>query len=117
LNHFLPASNPFVSKVIYKIKYWYLIFLFAIGSVFLYFSRKRTFYKERVNLVLVCTTWFSILAPLSWYIIYKSHAYLHIMDTIVWQMPFTLFGFAVCGLVFKNVLLDLKHWVTRIFNR
>ncbi len=117
LNNFLPASNTFASEVLYKIKYWYLIVLFALGSFFLYFFRKRPFYRDKTNLVLVCTTWFSILAPLSWYIIFKSHAYVHKMDTIVWQMPFTLFGFAVCGLGFRNFLLDLNHWARYIVHR
>jgi hypothetical protein len=117
LNNFFSAPNKFVSESLYKIKYWYLIVLFAIASVFLYFSRKRPFYKERINLVLVCATWFSILAPLSWYIIFKSHAYIHKFDTIVWQMPFTFLGFAVCGLAFKNILLDLNHRARQIIYR
>ena len=107
---------PMVALVLYKIKYWYLVVLFAIGSVFLYLSRKRPFNKEKVNLILVYTTWFSILAPLSWFIIFKSHAYIHTGDAIVWQMPFTLFGFAVCGLALRNGLLDFNHWSRRIIN-
>ena len=38
---------------------------------------------------LVLATWFSILAPFSWYIIFKAHSFIHMhMNFIVWQMPF-----------------------------
>jgi hypothetical protein len=114
LNNILPAPNTFASEDSYKIKYWYLIVLFAIGPVYLYFSRKRSFYKDKAILILVYTTWFSILAPLFWYIIFKSHAYIHTGDAIVWQMPFTLFGFAVCGLAFRSAVLELNHLFRRI---
>jgi hypothetical protein len=48
---------------------------------------------------------FSILAPLSWLIIFKAHSYVHtFMNNIVWQMPFTIYGFAVCGLVIQSLV-------------
>ena len=49
-------------------------------------------------IALICATWFSILAPLSWFVIFKAHSYIHThMSFLLWQMPFTLFGFAVFG--------------------
>ncbi|MDR3574636.1 MAG: hypothetical protein P4L50_12285 [Anaerolineaceae bacterium] len=115
LNNISPASNTSLSDNVYQIKYWYLLVIFALGSILLYIFRKRPFYKDKAGLVLVYATWFSILAPLSWYIIFKSHAYVHHFDTIVWQMPFTFFGFAVCGLVLRNVLLDFYQFTRRTF--
>jgi hypothetical protein len=54
------------------------------------------------------STWVSILAPLSWFIIFKAHSYIHThMNYIVWQMPFVLFGSALCGVVLAGVLRDL----------
>jgi hypothetical protein len=43
-------------------------------------------------------TWFSLLAPLSWFIVFKAHAYIHLnLDYFVWQAPFTILGFALSG--------------------
>jgi ABC-type multidrug transport system permease subunit len=76
-------------------------------SGMLYFLRNRCVAEEekQKRVALIFATWFSILAPLSWFIIFKSHSYLHVhMNFIVWQMPFVFFGFAVCGLVVKSLL-------------
>ena len=54
--------------------------------------------QRRQNIALIWTTWFSILAPLSWYVIFKAHSYIHThMSFLLWQMPFMFFGFAVFG--------------------
>lgn len=103
--NYLATSNEFVSRFVFRIRYLYLIFLFAIASVFLYAFRNRRPDREKAqgNLALVSATWFSLLAPLSWFVIFKAHSYIHAhLNNIVWQMPFTLFGFALCGLVLKH---------------
>jgi len=109
-NNYLSSSNPFVRRLLFKIRYLYLIFLFLIMSVFLY-SRRNRYVSEKEGqscLALIFATWFSILAPLSWFIVFKAHSYIHThMNYIVWQMPFIFFGFAVCGLAVKSVLSDL----------
>jgi hypothetical protein len=65
-------------------------------------------------LALVGATWFSILAPLSWFVIFKAHAYVHPhMDYIAWHMPFVLFGAAVLGLAGKVVAADLWRLIGR----
>ena len=47
---------------------------------------------------LIVITWISAIAPLSWFILFKAHSFVHTqMNYIVWQMPFTLYGFALCG--------------------
>lgn len=47
---------------------------------------------------LLWTTWVALLAPLSWLVAFKAHSYEHThMNFIVWQMPFSFFGFALCG--------------------
>ena len=56
--------------------------------------------RQQQDIALILTTWFSILAPLSWFVIFKAHSYIHThMSFLLWQMPFTLFGFAVFGAV------------------
>ena len=106
-NNYLSCSNQFVSAYLLKIRYLYLILLFMTMSGMLYFLRNRCVAEEekQKRVALIFATWFSILAPLSWFIIFKSHSYLHVhMNFIVWQMPFVFFGFAVCGLVVKSLL-------------
>jgi hypothetical protein len=108
-NNYLSCSNRFVSAYLLKVRYVYVVLLFMMASAMLYFLRDRCFTEEerRKCLALVLATWFSMLAPLSWFIIFKSHSYLHVhMNFIVWQMPFIFFGFAVCGLAVKALLPD-----------
>ena len=96
LNNYLSITNAFVSDFLLKIRYVYLIVLFILMSILL-FIRSTAKQRQR-NIALIWTTWFSILAPLSWYVIFKAHSYIHThMSFLLWQMPFTFFGFAVFG--------------------
>ncbi len=100
LNNYLSVSNSFVSKFLLKIRYYYLIVLFVVMSVLLVFRSNKKMVKEQSQhyVALICTMWFSILAPLSWFVIFKAHSYIHThMSFLLWQMPFTFFGFAVFG--------------------
>ncbi len=100
LNNYLSISNAFVSNFLLKIRYYYLIVLFIAMSALLFLrsNEKKIAARRRHHIALICTTWFSILAPLSWYIIFKAHSFIHThMSFLLWQMPFTLFGFAVFG--------------------
>ena len=100
LNNYLSASNSFVSKFLLKIRYYYLIIFFIAMSGLLYFRNNKKMVTERSQhyIALIWTMWFSILAPLSWFIIFKAHSYIHThMSFLLWQMPFTFFGFAVFG--------------------
>ena len=98
-NNYLPDMNAFVSNFLLKIRYIYLIVLFLVMSALLLRSSKKVAVERRRHYTaLIWTTWFSILAPLSWFIIFKAHSYIHIhMSFLLWQMPFTFFGFAVFG--------------------
>ena len=98
-NNYFSITNAFVSDFLLKIRYAYLIVLFMLMSVLLFLrSRKMMTDRQRHYIALIWTTWFSMLAPLSWYIIFKAHSYIHThMSFLLWQMPFTFFGFAVCG--------------------
>ena len=100
LNNYLPHANAFVSNFLLKIRYAYLIVLFMAMSALLFFrSNEKAVAKRRQHYIaLIWTAWFSILAPLSWYVIFKAHSFIHIhMSFLLWQMPFTFFGFAVFG--------------------
>ena len=96
LNNYLSITNAFVSNILLKIRYSYLIVLFIAMSTLLLW---RSHAEQRPHYIaLIWTTGFSILAPLSWFVIFKAHSYIHThMSFLLWQMPFTLFGFAVFG--------------------
>ncbi len=96
LNNYLSIKNAFVSNFLLKIRYYYLIILLTAMSALLLWRSHAD--RRHYYIPLICATWFSILAPLSWFIIFKAHSYIHIhMSFLLWQMPFTLFGFAVFG--------------------
>jgi len=82
-----------------KVRYGYLILLFMVMSVVLFLRSKKILSERRRHYIaLIWTTWFSMLAPLSWYVLFKAHSYIHThMSFLLWQMPFTFFGFAVVG--------------------
>ncbi len=95
-NNYLSVTNEFVSKFLLKIRYYYLIVLFIAMSALLLWRSHAD--RRHHYIALICATWFSILAPLSWFVIFKAHSYIHThMSFLLWQMPFTLFGFAVFG--------------------
>lgn len=99
-NNYLSSTNDFVSNYLLKIRYAYLIVLFIVMSVLLFLRSGGKVRAERRQhyIALIWTTWFSILAPLSWYVIFKAHSFIHThMSFLLWQMPFTFFGFAVFG--------------------
>lgn len=86
--------------------YWQLIVVFAVFTL-LYLFRHRTTLRANsssTGIALVVTTWYSILAPLSWYIIFKPTSYIHtFLFPMAWQMPFTFLGFALCGFVIQDL--------------
>ena len=99
-NNYLSNTNTFVSNFLFKVRYVYLIVLFMLMSALLFLRGNENLPTNRrqQNIALIWTTWFSILAPLSWYVIFKAHSFIHgHMSFLLWQMPFTFFGFAVFG--------------------
>jgi hypothetical protein len=89
-----------------EIGFYQLFILFAFFSLLFllisFWRRNADLYPK--TLALLYTTWFSILPPLSWLIIFKAHAYIHgQLDYIIWQMPFVLFGFALCGMTIRYI--------------
>ncbi|MGB7537050.1 MAG: hypothetical protein WBM17_00780 [Anaerolineales bacterium] len=101
LNNYIPAPNAWIANYVFQIRYLHLILLFAAASGFLLLlmnSRHLAGIKQ-TGAAMIAAVWFSLLAPLSWLIIFKAHSYVHtFINNLVWQMPFTLFGFALCGL-------------------
>ncbi len=105
---YITRLHAFLAQHPPRVRYWHLIPLSVIASGGLCFLGRSCADGKQRDLALLGATWFSILAPLSWFVVFNAHSYVHThIDYIVWHMPFVLFGFAVCGLVVKNLLSNL----------
>jgi hypothetical protein len=106
----LTISNPLLSSILH-LEIWVWIALFAIASVVLLSKAKLNFALRQKALALLAATWYSSLAPLSWLIIFKAHAYIHIrLAPVVWQLPFLFFGIALIGF---TITVIFQNGVTR----
>jgi len=88
----------------FPILFWQLIIIFLLFTLISLLMRNNNSEWSKKALALTIATWYSLLAPLSWYIIFKVNAYFnpHI-HSIAWQMPYTLLGFALCGFIITNI--------------
>ena len=100
----MPAIHLQLGIVTLEILYWQLILVFAFFTLlFLLKPRTRGNTHRRKALALIAATWYSISAPLSWYLLFQPHSFIHThVNTMGWQMPFTLLGFALCGFVITD---------------
>ncbi len=106
LNNWWILPSAFVTRFLFKVRYFYLIGLFFGAGLLLWRVelRSRQDRSRQRDLALVWTTWLSVLAPLSWLLIFKAHSSIHThMNFLVWQMPYTLFGFALTGVTIRRV--------------
>ncbi len=75
-----------------------LFFLFVSILVFSSKTIRQFPAFRRQQIALTAMLWVSLLAPLSWFIIFKGHSYIHThMNHIVWHMPFMLLGAVLTG--------------------
>lgn len=95
----------------FRIDYGELLLMFIIFSTLIFVNKKisiTTYINFKKNHALVVATWLSFSAPLSWFIIFKGHSYIHThTNFIAWYMPFCLFGFATIGSVTSSILRDI----------
>jgi hypothetical protein len=100
----MPAINVRLPGPDTQILYWQLVVLFVLATILYFIFHKKQGGYPRKAIALIVTTWYSFLAPLSWYIIFRPHSIIHThVNTIGWQMPFTLLGFALCGFVIADL--------------
>jgi len=100
----MPAINLRLPGPDGQILYWHLIVLFTAFTGLYFLLHKKQEGYPRKAIALIISTWFSILAPLSWYILFRPHSIIHThVNTMGWQMPFTLLGFALCGFVISDL--------------
>ncbi len=102
----------------FDLVYRHLLVIFLAASIaLLLLVRKDPPIRRRRFGALVLATWCSILAPLSWFVIFSAHSFAHPhMNFIVWQMPFTLFGFAVTGSAVALGIQDALGFVRRLIH-
>lgn len=99
-------NTPAFSISDVSILYWHLIVIFALFTLLYLFRHRKAIHANfsRTGMALMIATWYSMLAPLSWYIIFKPTSYIHtFLFPMAWQMPFTLLGFALCGFVIQDL--------------
>lgn len=114
-NNYIKIEDSFISKYLFKVRYSYLIVMFIVMSIITFIrTNHMTETSQQQGIALIGATWFSLLAPLSWFVIFKGHSYIHThMSYLLWQMPFTLFGFAVIG---YGVTILMKQQETDLGN-
>jgi hypothetical protein len=106
----LSTQHPVISDLIRDLidgKYMFLVILFATATVLLLITNAYSRRKDdhQIGLALVVTSWYSALAPLSWFVVFRDHALGHTtLDYIVWEMPFTIFGFALVGYTVSTLI-------------
>ncbi|MGE5641501.1 MAG: hypothetical protein ACM3Y8_00690, partial [Byssovorax cruenta] len=87
--------------------YWQLIVVFAVFTLIFilkYRLQRNHLQMPRKSIALLVSAWYSILAPISWYVTFRPHSFIHThVNTMGWQMPFTLLGFALCGFVITDL--------------
>jgi len=96
-----------------NLRFMDLIFIFA-GFTGIYFLvetlRNKLSSISRKTRALIIATWASILSPLLWFVIFKGQSYVHTRTNFLsWYMPFTIFGFALCGYIFQNLVSNPRQ--------
>jgi len=100
--------DPLIHKVAFLggVQYIHLLFFFALVSLVVIFMIRKArlgVMETTKGSALLIATWISLLSPLSWVVFFKAHAYFHLHTTsIIWHMPFVIFGFALFGWALSN---------------
>lgn len=97
--------NSFILKDIVDGQYLFLIILFVLATIIFLIAHppSEKTVTSRTGVALIIAFWFSILGPLSWFVVFRDHTQHTLLDFIVWQMPYTLYGFALVGFVASHV--------------
>lgn len=93
-----------------KISAGLVCILFTLSSIFVFvFSKIKGTENLLLNKALAVTATISILAPLSWFVIFAQHSHTHlVIDNIVWYMPYFLYGYCVIGVALQLGVSALK---------
>lgn len=93
----------------YSLSFGGLLLFFAVISAMIFVTS-----RSGPLTALTITTWISILAPLSWFIIFKSHSVRHPhLDYLAWYMPTLLLMYA-CVFSFFSGMLSRRSFKTPV---
>ena len=82
---------------------WALIVL-VVCAVALWLRRGQRTPEALRYRALLCATAVSILAPLSWFVLFKGHSYIHThMNAIVWHLPFVPLSLLCMGQALSTI--------------
>lgn len=96
------------TPVFIRFRFAYLISIILVCAGIVWFLTRKL--PDRKYMALILATSISVVCPLSWFIIFKEHAFWHIqLDIIVWYMPFLLLGFAVIGTAISLLISKMKR--------
>ena len=92
---------------------WAFLFTSMLLIFFILAKRNKTDTWKIIATIIV--TWISILAPFSWFYIFKPHAYLHShLCHFMWYLPFIFIG--MMGIVILIDELSLKNRIPGDYN-
>ena len=95
------AVSILIKDKYYSFSFKLFLIIFTVSSTIIFIVS-----KNMRLIALTITTWVSILAPLSWFVIFKSHSIVHpFLDYLVWYMPTLLLMFVNIFSIPFNLLI------------
>ena len=112
-------QSSLIKNYFTKITYQNFIFIFLFFSISVLISKKYSTnitLNKRKLIALIVVTWFSLLAPLSWFVLAKVHSYVHLfLNNILWYLPFIIFGSSLVSFIIYLLFKDLYKFNKYIF--
>jgi hypothetical protein len=85
---------------------FFLLLSAILSAIWIFLFRGRKYMTgRRIISALIAALWFSVLAPLSWFIIFTQHSLIHTtQDPFVWFMPCMFYCVGLMGITAEIVL-------------
>ena len=104
-------SHP-LWQYVSRVSFGFCLLVFIMFTWIVYKSntirQNSSFFRQQK--ALSAMLWISLLAPLSWFVIFKGHSYLHAhMNHIVWHFPFMLLGAVFTGSTLWFLIRNFKN--------
>ncbi len=92
-----PETLDAAGRFTYRDFIYLLILTSAIALGLVKRLRGQGARHDRLEALLI-SSWFAFLAPLSWFVIFKAHSYIHThVNFLTWHLPFVPLGAALLG--------------------
>ena len=91
-----------------KVSFFHVLLFLTVASVVLFglklIGRRKTRQIDVFQTIII-TSWISLLCPVSWFVFFKAHSYLHWhTDFIVWFMPFVLMVYLAAAVLCNRLI-------------